>query len=109
MVLCLNSHKRAASGSHQAQHREGVYDEAQLFVGQQGVDENEAYCGQQQQPHPPVKEANGDKQQCASQATGQRRVEVPEKGGGLLGRGESRKPDECHHELNFKFKKKIHM
>lgn len=84
-------HERTASGSHQAEHRESVYDEAHLLVGQQRVDEDEAHGGQQQQPHPPVEEAERDKEQRAAQSAGHSRVKVPQKGRGLLGRRESRK------------------
>lgn len=60
-------------------------------MGQQRVDEDEAHGGQQQQPNPPVKEAEGHKEQRAAQGAGQRRVKVPQKGRGLLGRRESRR------------------
>ncbi len=44
-VTWFHLHERTASGSHQAEHREGVYDEAHLLVGQQRVDEDEAHGG----------------------------------------------------------------
>lgn len=44
-VICFDLHEGTASGSHQAEHRESVYDEAQLLVWQQRVDEDEAYGG----------------------------------------------------------------
>lgn len=98
-AICFDSHERTASGSHQAEHRESVYDEAHLLVGQQRVDEDEAHGRQQQQPHPPVKEAEGDEEQRAAQATGHSGVKVPQKGRGLLGRGESRRTGGGHHPL----------
>lgn len=88
---CFDSHERTASRSRQAENREGVNDEAHLFVGQQRVDENETHCGQQQQPHPPVQKAEGDEEESAEQGTGQSRVKIPQKGSGLLGRNRSRR------------------
>lgn len=88
--VSFNLHERAASGSHQAENWESVNDEAQLFVGQQGVDENETHCGQQQKPHAPVKKTKGDKEERAAQGSGQCRVKVPQKGCGLLGGKRSR-------------------
>lgn len=38
-------HKRAASGGHESERGEGVDDEAQLFVRQQRVDEDEGHWG----------------------------------------------------------------
>lgn len=87
---CFDLHEGTASGSHQAEHRKSVDDEAHLFVGQQRVDENETRGGQKQQSHPPVEEANGDKEQRGAQGTGNSRIKVPQEGRGLLGRGESR-------------------
>lgn len=60
-MMRFDLHERTASGSHQAEHRESVHDEAHLFVGQWRVDENETHSGKQQQPHSPVKEAKRDK------------------------------------------------
>lgn len=79
-------HERATTRSHQTEHGKSVYDETQLFVGQQWVEQNEAHCGQQQCSHSPVKEAKGDKEQRAAQGARYSRVEVPEKWRGLLGR-----------------------
>lgn len=90
-VTSFNLHERTASSSHQAEHRESVYDEAHLLVGQQRVNEDEAHGGQQQQPHPLVKEAEGDEEQRAAEGTGHSRVKVPQEGRGLLGRRESRR------------------
>jgi len=90
-LICSHLHERTAPGSHQAEHRERVYDEAQLLVRQERVDEDEARGGQQQQPHPPVKQAEGEEQQRAAQAAGHGGVEVPEEGSGVPGRRESRR------------------
>ena len=90
-ALGLDLHEGAASGSHQAEHGESVNDEAQLLVWQQRVDEDEAYGGEQQQPHPPVEEAEGDEEQRAAQGAGHGGVKIPQKGRGLLGRGELRR------------------
>lgn len=60
-------------------------------MGQQRVDEDEAHGGQQQQPHPSVEEAEGDEEQRAAEGAGHSGVKVPQKGRGLLGRGESRR------------------
>lgn len=86
-------HEGTAPGSHHTEHGKRVHDEAELLVGQQRVDEDESDRGKQDQPRPPVKEADGDKQHSASQGAGHRRVKVPEKGGGLLGRRKSRTND----------------
>jgi len=56
-------------------------------VGQQRVEEDEADGGEQQEPHPPVEEAEGDEEQRAAQSAGHSGVKVPQKGRGLLGRG----------------------
>lgn len=85
-VTCFDLHERTASGSHQAEHRERVNDEAHLLVGQQRVDKDEAHGGQQQHPRPLVKEAERDEEQRAAEGTGHSRVKVPQKGRGLLGR-----------------------
>lgn len=99
--LVVAQNKRAASGGHQTEHGESVYDEAQLLVRQQRVDEDEAHCGKQEQPHPPVKEAEGDEEQCAAQSSGHRGVKVPEEGGGLLGRRESRRTGGWRYHSNL--------
>lgn len=97
----LDSHERTASRSRQAENGEGVNDEAHLFVGQQRVDENETHCGQQQQPHPTVQKAEGDEEERAEQGTGHRRVKIPQKGSGLLGRNRSRRTGRWM-EMRFK-------
>lgn len=80
--LVVGQNERAASGRHQAENWESVNDEAQLFVRQQGVGENETHCRQQQKPHASVEKAARDKEERAAQGSGQRRVEVPQKGCG---------------------------
>lgn len=81
--LVVAQNKRAASGGHQTEYGESVYDEAQLLVWQQRVDEDEAHRREQEQPHPSIKEAEGDEEQCAAQGSGHRGVEIPEERGGL--------------------------
>lgn len=44
-MMSFDLHERTASGSHQAEHRESVHDEAHLFVGKWRVDENETHGG----------------------------------------------------------------
>lgn len=73
----------AAPGGHHVEHREGVDDEAQLLVREQGVGSHEAQHGQGQHPRPPVHHAQGHKEKAAAQAPGQGRVEVPQQRGGL--------------------------
>lgn len=78
-------HEGAAPGGDQAEHGEGVDDEAQLFVGQQRVDQDEPGRRQQQGPRASVREAQRDEEQRGAQSAGHGGVEVPEEGRGLLG------------------------
>lgn len=55
---------------------------------QQRVEQDEAHSGEQQQPGPPVEEAERDEEHRAAQCPRHGGVEVPQKGRGLLG-GES--------------------
>ena len=81
---CAYSHVGGAPGRHQVEEREGVDDEAQLLVRQQGEEQHEAQRGQQDGPRPGVTQPQGNQGQGAAQRPGQGGVEVPQEGRGLL-------------------------
>lgn len=80
-------HEGTAACSSQIEHRESINDETQLLVRQQRVDEDEANCGEQQQPNPPVQEAERHEEQRAAQGSRHGGVKIPQKGRGLMERG----------------------
>lgn len=78
-------HERTATSSNQAEHREGVDDEAHLFVWQQRVDKYEPSRGQQQWSRASIQEAKGNEEQRAPQGAGHSGIKVPKEGRSLLG------------------------
>ena len=79
-----NSHGGCSTGSSCVEHREGVDDEAQLFVRQKGVDQNVHHSWQGQRESGPGKPAApGHQHQRSHQCSWQNRVEVPPERGSL--------------------------